>query len=392
MRLANRVIEVSGKGIAVEWARELAKDRKDLIRMETADSNFDPPAHIIEAAKQAIERKDFRYPDFRGLLKLREAISDYLEAETRVCYDPLSEILVTNGAAEAIYIAIQGLVNPGDEIILPDPTYLTFEPCVMLAGGKIKRVPLIEENGWRMNLEVLEEKISTRTKVIILTSPNNPTGTVFTKEELERIAELACKKDLFVIFDVVFNKIVYDEVKMEYIVSFPEMKRRAVLIGGFSKVYSMSGFRVGWLASESEFVAKLANTLHLYTSICANTIAQEAAIAALRGPQDWLSERIRAYKERRDLLVQNLNLLPGIKCQLPQGGFFVFPDISAIEEDAYKFAQELVEKVGIVVTPGPDYGPRGRGHIRIVFGAVSMQEIEEALKRLETYITYILSK
>ncbi|MEM2514571.1 MAG: pyridoxal phosphate-dependent aminotransferase [candidate division WOR-3 bacterium] len=206
MRLANRVIRVSGRGIVVEWARELAKD---LIHMEIVDSNFDPPNHISEAA-------------FGGLLELREVIADYLEAETGVRYDPVSEILVINGAAEAIYIAIQGLINSGDKVILPDPTYLTFEPCVMVAGGKIKGAPLIEESSWRMNLKVLEERIGARTKVIILISPNNP--------------------------------------------------------------------------------------------------------------------------KRRDF----------------------------IEANAYKFTQELVKKVGIVVNPSPDYGPSGKGHIRMVFGAVSM--------------------
>jgi aminotransferase len=384
-KVAHRIKSVLGKGTAVEWARNLAKGGEDLIHMEIAEPNFAPPVHIIEAAKQAIEKTKFPYTDFQGLIELREVIADYLETEIGVRYDPYSEILVTSGAAEAIYITIQGIVDPGDEVILLDPTYLTFEPCIMLAGGIVSRVPLIEESGWALDLETLREKAGPKTKAIIINSPNNPTGTVFNKVEIEQIAEIACREDAIVIFDMVFDKIIYDDIKLENIAALPGMKDRTILIGGFSKIYSMSGLRVGWLAGNAEIISALTNSLHLYVSICASIVAQEAAIAALKGPQDWLKGWIREYQERRDILVQTLNAIPGIKCQIPKGGFFVFPNISAIEKDAYKFAQDLVKNAGIVVTPGSDYGPRGEGHVRMVFGAVSKAEVEECVKRLKAY-------
>lgn len=374
--------------MAVEWARELAKGRKGLIRLETADPNFDTPPHIIEAARRALDRGHTHYTDFQGLLELREAIAEKLEAEAGVSYDPDTEILVTGGTAESIYIAIHGIINPGDEVILTDPTYLSFEPCVMLAGGTVIRVPLIEEDGWTLDFQELRAKVGPKTRAMILNSPNNPTGTVFSRGELEQVAEVACENDLVVLYDMLFDKIVFDDVKMENVASIPGMKARTILLGGFSKVYSMSGFRVGWLAGDAELVSRLTNTLHLYISICANSIAQEAAIAALRGPQDWLTEWVCDYQRRRDLLVDGLNSIPGIRCQLPKGGYFVFPDISGIEKDAYKFTQRLIDEAGVVVTPGPDYGPHGKGHVRMVFGAVSEDGIREAIERMKKYLRF----
>jgi len=387
--IASRIAMLEGKGIAVEWARELAEGKKDLIRLETADPNFDTPPHIIEAARRALDRGHTHYTDFQGLPELREAIAEKLEAEAGVTYNPETEILVTSGTAESIYIAIQGTIDPGDEVILTDPTYLIFEPSVMLAGGMVVRVPLIEGAGWTLDVEELRAKVGPRTKAIVINSPNNPTGTVFSRAELEQIAEVALENELVVLFDMLFDKIVFDGEKMENVASIPPgMKARTVLLGGFSKVYSMCGFRVGWLAAESELVSWLTNTLHLYVSICASSIAQEAAIAALQGPQDWLKEWVCSYQRRRDLLVDGLNSIDGIRCQLPKGGYFVFPDISGIEKDAYRFAQRLTDEAGVVVTPGPDYGPHGEGHVRMVFGSTSEDEIREAVERMKRYLPF----
>lgn len=386
--IASRIAMLEGKGIAVEWARELAEGKKDLIRLETADPNFDTPPHIIEAARRALDRGHTHYTDFQGLPELREAIAEKLEAEAGVSYNPDTEILVTSGTAESIYIAIQGTINPGDEVILTDPTYLIFEPCVMLAGGMVIRVPLVEGAGWTLDVEELRAKAGPRTRAIIINSPNNPTGTVFGRAELEQVAEVALENDLMVLFDMLFDKIVFDGEKMENVVSIPDMKARTILLGGFSKVYSTCGFRVGWLAASAELVSRLTNTLHLYVSICASSVAQEAAIAALRGPQDWLKEWVCSYQRRRDLLVAGLNSVDGIRCQLPGGGYFVFPDISGIEKDAYKFAQRLIDEAGVVVTPGSDYGLHGEGHVRMVFGSTSEDEVREAVERMRSCLPF----
>jgi len=386
--IASRIAMLEGKGMAVEWARELAEGKKGLIRLETADPNFDTPPHIIEAARRALDRGHTHYTDFQGLLELREAIAEKLEAEAAVSYDPNAEILVTSGTAESIYIAIQGTINPGDEVILTDPTYLIFEPCVMLAGGIVVRVPLIEGAGWALDVRELRAKVGPRTKAIIINSPNNPTGTVFNRAELEQVAKVAMENDLIVLFDMLFDKIVFDGEKMENVVSIPDMKARTILLGGFSKAYSMCGFRVGWLAADAELVSRLTNTLHLYVSICASSIAQEAAIAALRGPQGWLEEWVRSYQRRRDLLVNGLNSIDGIRCQVPRGGYFVFPDIYGIEKDAYRFAQRLIDEAGVVATPGSDYGPHGEGHVRMVFGSTSEDGIREAVRRMKRHLPF----
>ena len=386
--IASRIAMLEGKGIAVEWARELAEGKKDLIRLETADPNFDTPPHIIEAARRALDRGHTHYTDFQGLPELREAIAEKLEAEAGVSYNPDTEILVTSGTAESIYIAIQGTINPGDKVILTDPTYLIFEPCVMLAGGTVVRVPLIEGSGWTLDAKELRARVGPRTKAIIINSPNNPTGTVFSRTELEQVAEVALENDLVVLFDMLFDKLVFAGEKMENVASIPGMKARTILLGGFSKVYSMCGFRVGWLAADAELVSWLTNTLHLYVSICASGIAQEAAIAALRGSQDWLKEWVSSYQQRRDLLVEGLNSIDGIRCQFPKGGYFVFPDVSEIEKDAYKFAQRLIDEAGVVVTPGPDYGPQGEGHVRMVFGATSEDGIREAVERMKRHLPF----
>jgi aspartate/methionine/tyrosine aminotransferase len=386
--MAQRIARLEGKGMAVEWARELAQGRTGLIRLETADPSFGTPAHIIEAAKRALDRGHTHYTDFQGSLELREAVAEKLQAEAGVGYDPVSEILVTSGTAESIYIAAQGVINPGDEVILTDPTYLIFEPNVMLAGGVVVWVPLVEQARWAFDLGALRDKVGPRTRAILLNSPNNPTGTVFSRAELEQVAEVALQHDLVVVFDLLFDKLIFPGSVMENIVSIPGMKARTVLLGGFSKVYSMCGFRVGWLAAAAELVSRLTNTLHLYVSICANPTAQEAAVAALRGPQDWLDEWLDSYERRRDLLVGALNRIDGIQCQPPRGGYFAFPDISGIERDAYRFAERLIDEAGVVVTPGPDYGPQGQGHVRMVFGAASEDEVREAAERMQRALPF----
>ena len=386
--VARRVTRLGDKGRAVEWARDLAQGREGLIRLETADPSFGTPSHILEAAKRALERGHTHYTDFQGSLELREAIADKLQAEAGVAYDPASEILVTSGTAESIYIAAQGVINTGDEVMLTDPTYLIFEPNVLLAGGIVAWVPLVEESGWALDIEALKDRVGPRTRAIVLNSPNNPTGTVFNRAELEQVAEVALQRDLVVILDLLFDKLIFPGTVMENIVSIPGMKARTVLLGGFSKVYSMCGFRVGWLAADAELVSWLTNTLHLYVSICANPVAQEAAVAALRGPQDWLAEWLESYQRRRDLLVGALNRIAGIRCQSPRGGYFAFPDISGMEPDAYRFAERLIDETGVVVTPGPDYGPQGQGHVRMVFGAASEDEVREAAERMQRVLPF----
>lgn len=383
--IARRLKQAEGRGEGVEWIQRLARGRERLIRMEISEPSFPTPSHIVDAARQALDEGSTGYSDFQGMLELRQAVADKLQQEAGVAYDPETEVLITAGTAESNYIATQAVVDPGEEVLIADPTYLGFETYVLLAAGSPVAVPLVEENQWNLDLEALRHSLSPQTKAIMLNSPNNPTGTVFTREELSRVAEVAVDEDLWVIYDMLFDKMVYEGTAFANVASLSGMKERTLLLGGWSKVYSMCGFRVGWVAAEAETIARLTKTLHLYVSICANPVSQRAALAALRGPDRWWQTWLRSYRRRRDWAVAALNDIPGISCQQPEGGFWVFPDMRGVEGDSYKLARDLLDEVGVVTCPGVDFGSKGEGHLRIVYGHTPMEALKEGVQRIRRF-------
>jgi aspartate/methionine/tyrosine aminotransferase len=378
---SRRLRMTAGLAAGCAWASEQAMGKKDLIWMSISDPEFAPRPHIIEAVKEALDQGLTHYGPFRGLLEAREAVADKLEQESGVRYDPATEILMSSGCAMAEYIACQAILDPGDEVIVTDPTYMGFAPYIMLAGGTPVWVRLVEEDGWVLDLDELRAKVGPKTKALMLNSPNNPTGTVFTREELEQVAEVACRNNLIVMYDMLFDKMVFDGIRFENVVSIPGMKERTILLGGFSKVYAMCGFRVGWLAGDAELVRVLAWSLHDYLGGC-SPVFQKGAVAALRGPQNWLKEWIARCQRRRDWTVDGLNGIPGIHCQLPQAGYWAFPNVSDIEKDSYKLAARLINEAGVVTSPGRDHGPRGESHLRVVYAMCSDEQVRESIERI----------
>jgi aminotransferase len=383
MMLSNRLKKATA--LSCEPLRELARaSGKRIIRAENADPNFDPPIHIVKAAEKALQESYVHhYTPGQGLIELREAVAERIRMDAGVVYDPKSEIMITTGGvSEAIYDALQAIINPGDEVILPSPTYLAYEPDIRFAGGTPVPVPFIEDEKWRLNIDGIKKKISRRTKAVILNSPNNPTGFVYSMGDLEAIAsELAGRQDIFVLFDAAFDKIVYDGVSTHIMSEIPEMKERTIIVNGVSKVYSMCGYRTGWLVANSELVKRISETIHACVGSCSFAVSQLASVAALRGPQGFLTDWIKSYQERRDLLIKGLDDIGDLTCPKPEGGFFAFINISRLEKNSNKFSVMLA-KNGLVVTPGKLYGKYGEGHIRIAYGPVSKEEIIEIVNRI----------
>lgn len=373
--------------------REVSAKNKDVIHLEVADPYFGSslPEHIVEAAKKAVDKQS-HYSDHRGVFELREAIAEIYKKEDGIAYDPESEILVTVGASEANFNAILSTIDHGDEVIVADPSYICFYSIVKLAGGTLVPISLHEEKEWKLNVKELESKVTSRTKMIILNSPNNPTGTVYTEEELAAVAKIAKRHDLLVLYDHIFDKIVFDGYRNYNIAALPGMKERTILTYGLSKVYGMCGYRIGWLAANEDIIENIASKLHIYVSQGPPYSSQMAAVAALKGSQEFLDEWVRSYQRRRDIVIEGINEIDGLSCVKPRGGYFAFINHSRLEKSSYKFSEFLLKEAKIAVAPGLDWGVfQGEGHIRLVFGSETEERIIDALGRIKKCIkTYKL--
>jgi aspartate/methionine/tyrosine aminotransferase len=361
--------------------RELALKAKDVIKLTSGEPDFVTPSHIREAAKKALDEGNTFYTPTSGIPEFREAIADKIEGDHRVEIDPESEVIATPGAIEGIFLTIMCTIDPGEEVLIPEPGYVGYAPCVKFAGGNPISVPLDEKKGFRINPSKIEDRITRKTKMIILNSPSNPTGMVIDFKDLEATAEIAKKHDLLVLSDDAYEKIVYDGAKHYSIMALPEMKDRTIMIGSLSKTYAMTGWRIGYLVAEKSLVQ---NMLKIQSSIvlCTNGVVQKAAVAALRGPQDFVGEMVKEFDKRRRFIVNKINSIDGFSCQLPKGAFFVFPNITAFGLDSLKMTQFLIEEAKVAVYPGIAYGNLGEGHIRLTYAA-SIKQIETALQRIE---------
>ena len=277
-----------------------------------------------------------------------------------------------------------GLLNPGDEALVIDPYYPAYFEDTLLAEAVPVTVPLNSENDYRIEAEALESKITSRTKMIWMCNPSNPTGHVFTRQDLEILAEVAKKHDLIVFSDEIYEKLIYEDAKSVSIASLPGMQDRTVTVNGFSKAYAMTGWRIGYMVAEKKLTAAL-STLHYYTTLCANIISQKAALAALNGPQRCVQNMLAEYKKRRELIMKELDKLDDVSCSRPKGAFYVFPDFSRIEESDEKLAVEILEKAGVVTVPGSGFGTAGKGHLRISYSA-EQEQIREGMNRIRSYL------
>ena len=377
-RISDRVKQT--ESLSLLAVARLAEGLENVIYLNIGEPDFGTPDHIREAAKEAISKGYTHYTPDAGIPELREAIAEK-ESAKGVDISP-EQVLVTPGSTGGIYSAVMATVNPGDEVLLADPWYPGYRRAVQLAGGRLVGIPTRDEEGFSLNPDVVNELASSgRAKLIIVASPNNPTGALYSREVLRAIAEIAVDRGLWVLSDEVYEKFVYEGRKFVSMLEFPGMEEHAIIVNSFSKTYAMTGWRVGYAVGPKEVIEEMGK-VNLATAVCVTSIAQYAALAALKGPQDCVERMVREYDERRSLVVRMMRDIPGVKFAKPYGAFYVFPNVEQLGMPSEDLAKFLAREARVVVSPGyPHFGPGGRGHIRISY-STSKGRLEEAMRRI----------
>jgi aspartate aminotransferase len=363
-------------------AQELEAHGKDIIHLEIGEPDFATPEHVSLAGIRAIATGQTRYNPPAGMTPLREIIAEYA-GKMRGIPINMNQVVVSPGAKPNLFFPTLALVNPGDEVIYPDPGFPTYEAMIGVAGGKPVPVPLLEKNGFSFDLEAFDRLINARTKLIILNSPSNPTGGVIHQPDLEHIAKAAIQYGTWVLSDEIYNQLLYDGLVAPSIAAIPGMQERTIIIDGFSKTYAMTGWRLGY-GIMPEGLARRVGLLLTHSVGCTAHFTQIAGIEALTGSQDYVLMMVEEYKRRRDLVVKGLNRIPGVRCLEPQGSFYAFPNIQGTGKSSDELANLILEG-GVAVLPGSAFGKYGEGYLRIVF-ANSYENIERALARIEKVI------
>ena len=377
---SQRVNQIAPSGIRKFF--DLLASMEGVISLGVGEPDFTTPWHIREAAIYSLEKGYTMYTSNSGMPELRRELSRYLKERYNLSYDPDTELLITVGVSEALDLATRAVLDPGDEVIMPDPCYVSYSPCVTLAGGIPIMVPTHEENNFELNAADIEARVTSKTKAILIGYPSNPTGAVMSKEKLLRLAEVAQRHQLLVISDEIYARLVYG-VKHTCFATLPEMKESTVLLGGFSKAYAMTGWRIGYAAASKEIIAAMTK-IHQYTIMCAPTMAQVAAIEALKSGESSVLEMVEDYNRRRLVMVKGLNDL-GLRCFEPKGAFYAFPSIKATGMTSEEFAEKLLVEEKVAVVPGNAFGQCGEGYVRCSY-ATSLAEIEEALLRMGRFV------
>ncbi|MCS7124183.1 MAG: pyridoxal phosphate-dependent aminotransferase [Candidatus Bathyarchaeota archaeon] len=386
-KAAERLKNLKVSGIRRFFAA--ADEIPNVINLSVGEPDFVPPKHILEGGWQAIAKGKTHYTSTNGILELREALAQKAYKDYGLEYDPDSEVLITVGGTEAIALALLALVNPGDEVLIPNPGFVCYSPSALIAGGVPISVPLLEENGFKPSMDTVTSLITEKSRVMILNSPNNPTGAVFSRDELAAFAKIAVEHDLIVISDEVYEKILYDGVKHYCVASFPGMRDRTLVVNSFSKTYAMTGLRVGYVYGPRELLSPIW-LVHQYLVACVDTFAQYAALAALKGPQDFVKDMVKEFDRRRCFVFRRLNEIEGFTCTLPKGAFYIFPNIKSFKMSSEDFAQLLLKEARVATVPGSTFGSYGEGYIRISYAA-SYEQLEEALNRIERAVRQLKS-
>jgi aminotransferase len=368
------------KPSAIRRMLELSMGMENVVHFEQGEPDFTTPRHILEAAIDATRKGFTHYTEIDGTLELRQAIAEKLEKENGVDADPQTEVTVTSGSQEAMLIAALGFLNSGDEALVLDPYYPACFEDILIAEARPVTVPLDERKDYKIELDVLEDKVTKKTKMIWLCNPSNPTGHVFSKQDLETVAEVARKHDLTVFVDEIYEKIVYDDARHVSIGSLPGMEDRTITVNGFSKAYAMTGWRIGYVVARKKLSVTL-RKLHYYAVLCPNAISQKAAVAALRGPQGCVQEMVSEYDRRRKLVLNELEKFQSLSYTVPKGAFYVFPNFSAYERSDEVLASNLLKEAQVVTAPGSGFGRAGEGHLRISY-SVSYEQVKEGIKRI----------
>jgi aminotransferase len=377
-RLANRL---SPSGIRRFF--DLLASMEDVISLGVGEPDFTTPWHIRETAITSLEKGYTMYTSNAGMPELRQELARHLKKYAGLDYDPASELLVTVGVSEGLDLAMRALLNPGDEVIIPDPCYVSYPSCVILAGGKPVMISTTERNNFEVSAGDIARHISPRTKAILLGYPANPTGAVMPREKLLEISELAEQHQLTIISDEIYSRLVYG-VEHTFMAALPGQQESTVLLGGLSKAYAMTGWRIGYAASSRDIIAAMTK-IHQYTMLCAPIMGQIAAIEALRGGDDSVVEMVEEYNRRRLFIVKGFNDI-GLHCFEPHGAFYAFPSIKSTGLSSEEFAEKLLMEEKVACVPGTAFGQGGEGYVRCCY-ATSMANIEEALARMKNFVS-----
>jgi aspartate/methionine/tyrosine aminotransferase len=360
-------------------ARALEATGKPIIHLEIGEPDFDTPAHVRQEAARALDEGYTHYSNSTGIIELREAIAEYAGRNRGLKFDA-ANVVVTPGAKPIMFYAIMALVEEGEEVIYPNPGFPIYESMINFLGGTAVPLQLSERNDFRIDLEELESKVSDKTRLIIFNSPHNPTGGVLTRDDLKAIADLAVRHDIMVLADEIYSEIVY-EGEHHTILSFPGMAERTILLDGFSKTFAMTGWRLGYGIFPPEMIPHISRLI-INSVSCTSTFSQRAAIAALTGPRDEVDNMLKAFTERRELVYEGLNKIPGLRCNHPAGAFYAFPNITDTGMDSRAYADYLLNEADVAVLPGTSFGAFGEGYIRISF-ANSAENLREAMRRID---------
>ena len=378
--LSETIVQIEPSGIRKFF--DIVSEMKDAISLGVGEPDFDTPWHIREEGIYSLEKGRTFYTSNAGLKELKQEICRYLYRRFDVSYNPDSEVMVTVGGSEAIDIALRAMCDPGDEVLIPQPSYVSYVPCAVLAGGVPVVIELKAENEFRLTAEELEAAITPKTKLLVLPFPNNPTGAIMEKSDLEKIAEVIKKHDIFVLSDEIYSELTYLE-KHVTIASLPGMWERTIVINGFSKSHAMTGWRLGYACGPRVIIEQMLK-IHQFAIMCAPTTSQYAAVEALRNGDHDVVEMREAYDQRRRYLVKALRDM-GFDCYEPQGAFYVFPSIKKFGMTSDEFALKLLEEEKVAVVPGTAFGDCGEGYLRISY-AYSLNDLKRALERMERFV------
>ena len=362
---------------------DIVAEMQDVISLGVGEPDFDTPWHIRDEGIYSLEKGRTFYTSNSGLKELRMEIAAYMQRTQGLDYHYLSEIFVTVGGSEAIDLAMRAMINPGDEVLIPQPSYVSYEPCVVMAEGKPVVIELKEENRFRLTPQELEAAITPRTKILVMPFPNNPTGAIMEREDLEKLVPIIVENDLIVISDEIYSELTYGGKQHVSIASLPGMQERTIVINGFSKAYAMTGWRLGYACGPEEIVRQMVK-IHQYCIMCAPTTSQYAAVEALRNGDEDVAKMRESYDERRRFVLYTLNEM-GLPCFEPEGAFYVFPCIKEFGMTSDEFATSLLQEEKVAIVPGTAFGDCGEGYLRISY-AYSIDSLKKALGRLASYV------
>jgi aminotransferase len=378
--VAKRIADIPPSGIRRFF--DIAATMKDVISLGIGEPDFVTPEPVLEAGIASLRRGETHYTSNSGILELRQALCDHLMRRYALRFNPADEIIITVGVSEALYLALVAVLDAGDEVIVPQPCFVAYGPEVTLAGGVPVYLATRVEDSFQVRAEDIEQAITPRTKAVLIGYPNNPTGAVMSRAALEHVADLAERRDILVISDEIYDRLVYG-VEHVCFASLPRMRERTITLGGFSKAYAMTGWRIGYAAAPAELLAAM-RKVHQYTIMSAPTTAQVAAVTALAEGEAFVEKMVSEYDRRRRLIVGGLNRL-GLTCFEPRGAFYAFPSVERSGMDDTQFAERLLEEERVAVVPGAAFGAAGAGFVRCSY-ATAYEQIEEALNRMERFL------